>query len=370
MRREVIILSLIAYFLFLGAGSSQTFVIPHLNTMFPGIQSSLVLATVYLSIILGVLLNIPLKQKYLKNKLILGVTGYVTFPFSIFLTREYVLLIASSIYFGITVAFFWIQIFYIVLNVSDEKEFGTNSGIVFLGSGLGTFFGTILLGLVQKTYGYDFVFLTAALLSMLGFLPTYLLAPSGGKSPERVRLKDLLVISGSKIVTFLYFFGYFGYGTALNSVSCAVSSILGPPMIGPVLSGFFLVSALLSVYSGKLSDTLGRRKTFIIAFSLGAFGLFLNSVLPNLVTLMVLCILLGFQTSAVPVNALGWIGERTRKSGRLSSICSSLVWDSAAVTTSILSSSVIYEFLGSYQSVFFSFGVFSLFCSILSYFLK
>ncbi len=371
MKREVAILSLVTYFLFLGAGSSQMFLIPYLNRTFSNVLNSLVLAVVYMSIILGILLlNVPSKGRHLKNMLVFGVTGYVVFPFLVFLTKEYILLITSSIYWGVTVAFFWISTLFIVLNISDEKESGTSSGTIFFGAWLGTFFGTNLLGLVQKTYGYDLVFPAAAFLSMLAFLPIYFLPPSIEEVSKKVKLKDLLVMGGSKIVTFFYFLSCFGYGILIGSVSCVVSSTLGPSMIGPILSGYSLISALFSIYGGKVSDLIGRKKTFIIAFFLGALGLFLGSISMNPVTLIILCILVGFQGSAAPVNAFGWIGDKTRESGRLSSICSSFVWNSIGVTSSLLLSSTIYEFSGSYQTVFFLFGILSLFCSILAHFLK
>ncbi|MEM2087293.1 MAG: MFS transporter [Thermoproteota archaeon] len=370
MKKEIIILSLVTCFLFLGAGSSQMFLIPYLSNSFAETQSSLVLATVYISIILGVFLNVFLKEIRREKKRLFGLTGYVLFPLSVFLTREYFLLILSSIYWGVTATFYWVSTISTALDFSEEKDFGTNSGMIFFGSGIGTFFGTIMLSRVQETYGYDFIFLAATLLSILAFLPILFLGPDAGNPFETIELRDLLVTGGNKMIPFFIFIGYYGYGIIMNSVSSAVASTLGPSMIGVILSGYFLVSALFSVYGGRISDTLGRRKTFVLAFSSGAAGLLLGSVILNPVTLAVLCVLLGFQVSTVPVNAYGWIGEKTKTGGRLSSICSSFIWNSAAVTVSLLSSSIVYELSGSHQTVFFSFGIISLICGIISNFLK
>jgi len=373
MKKEVIIMCLIVFFLFLGAGSSQMFLIPHLNSMFPYLLSSLILTMAYVFIIPGILLCIFFLQRCLgdKIKLTLGISGYIVFPLSIFLTKEYIILAISSMYWGIAIGVFWITIVSSMLNISSKKEFGINMSMLFFGSGFGTFLGTIMLSFLQKIYGHEFVFLAAAILSMLALFPLrFLTFNVNVKISERIKAKDLLVVSRSKIITFFMFVGYFSYGFVINSISCAISSTLGPSMIGPITSGYFLMSSLLSIYGGKLSDSIGRRKTFIIAFFSMALGLILNSIFFNLITLLILCFLLGFSSNTIPINAYGWIVERTQESSRLSSTGSSFIWDSIAVTASVLFSTFAYELVKSYQLAFLSFGVLSLICGMLSYVLK
>ncbi len=364
------------FFLFLGAGATQPYLIPYLKNSlgYPLLASTFVLAVVYIIIIPARFFSLRLQRSIgLKLCIIIGATGYVLYPLIFAYSRNYFILLATSAMWGVAAGVFWTAASSLLLDLSQKKNYGIMSGVLYAGVGSGLALGVLLLGFILNRWGVRWMFLIAGI-SGIPALFTSSLLPYTQPLKAKVSLsflKSFIFERGGLLVSLFLFIGSFGYGIIYSTMGTLIADSLGISWINKITVFYYFMSVLLSLFGGKLSDTFGRPKIFATSFALGAIATLTLTYFRSLPAFIISSALLGFQVSVVSVNTTAWAGDLGTSSERPLIIATIFAWNGLGVATSLLLGSyIVGNISGSYQTAFKVFTAISVIASLASLTLK
>ena len=368
--KDLIVLSGAFFFIFMGAGAQQQFLIPYLKdtTTWGAMQYSSVLAAVYLSFMVWrIFVGTSIRALGDYRSIVLGCLTYTAFVATVLFTKRFPAIIAMAALWGWGAASMWIVSSSQILNVSHRTRYGTASGIFYFCTHVGFAVGVLVLSLIQTRWGSDALYRTALGLALIGnalllFVPRRPICRDA--RPVREILK-MMRTNKVRIVAALQFAAALGFGLLLGVFADFISDEYGNPYL--LLTVLFpSARAVLSLSGGILSDRLGRGALFFVAFLLSALGLFVVAVWTHPITIALSILALGFQGGIVPTVSMALIGDSVQPERRHLAFGAIFVWRDLGVVIALLGGQFLRLCLGGVGPAFLLFGTIFLMCALLS----
>jgi predicted MFS family arabinose efflux permease len=366
----LIVLSGAFFFIFMGAGAQQQFLIPYLKgtTNWGAMKYSSVLAAVYLSFMVWrIFVGYSIRALGDYRSIVLGCLTYTAFVATVLFTKRFPAIIAMGALWGWGAASMWIVSSSQILNVSHRTHYGTASGIFYFCTHVGFTVGVLVLSLIQTRWDSDALYQTALGLALIGnaillFVPRRPIKRDA--RPVREILK-MMRTNKVRIVAALQFAAALGFGLLLGVFADFISDEYGNPYL--LLTVLFpSARAVLSLSGGILSDRLGRAHIFFVAFLLSALGLFVAAVWTHPITVALSILALGFQGGIVPTVSMALIGDSVLPERRHLAFGAIFVWRDLGVVIALLGGQFLRIRLGGVSPAFLLFGAIFLVCALLS----
>lgn len=309
------------FFAFLGAGASQPYVTDYLaqeKGLSAG-QAALVLAMVYFTFaVFRFFIGFIIGAVGLHRGKILGVAAYALFPLIIWRAESFPLLLAASVIWGLGAPMLWTSSLVQVMNTAAPTRYGTSTGIVRGTVMVALFLGSYLLAYLYERRGYDALFLTATLLGLVAIV-AMLTSPNRQGEGRRPSLQTFLQVmrnhEAKTVIVFLVCSGL-AYGLLLNGFKLHVEEQCGVEWLKVILPVFSLAGILANFLGGRLSDRIGRWRTFSGGFAIGAVGMVLAWAFTHPLALMLAMLCIGVEFALVPLTGFAWIGDKTTPADR------------------------------------------------------
>jgi MFS family permease len=368
LSRDLKILSVAFFFIFTGS-SFQQFLIPYLQntTSWSAMKCSVILMVVYSTFLIWRLLvnyTIKLLGDYLS--IFLGSLTYSGFMLSLYLTKQYPLIILSALVWGWGAAALWITSSTQVLDAVKTSKYGMASGVFYCATHLGFAVGVFMLGNIGERFGGDWSVLTAVFAIVIGNVVILFVPRKHVEREFDIRIAFAMMLESKiKIVSFFLFASSLSFGLMLGAFT-GIAKDHGFAYLASVAVSAPIARAILSLLGGAVSDKLGRGKTLFLSFAISFLGLFLASMWSNMFTLGFSALSLGLQGGLVPVAAMAIIGDSVPTERRHLAFSATFVWRDLGVVVSLFLGQYLSSLMGSFRGTFLVFAFVFLICAFLS----
>lgn len=369
--RDLAVLSTSFFFIFMGAGAVQQYLIRYLHevTGRTEAQCSWVLATIYLSFLVWRIFA-PYTIHRLGDRwaIFLGQCSYTLFVILAIAAPRYWVLLAGAVLWGWGASAMWIASSTQVLDSSARTRYGSASGLFYAATYLGQMLGVLLLGWLHGRYGWPAMLWAAVAISVAGNAFA-LGVPRRFVAREQPRLGQVFGVlrsRQSKLLAGILFASSFGWGLLIGGFGTLLGKVHLAACLPWVAGGFYGARLVSGWYSGRISDRLGRRGVLVWGFGLAAAGMLAGLKADSAWALFAAASALGVQAGTVPVAAMAMIGDAIPPERRHLAFGAIYVWRDGGVALSILGSQAILRLVGGYTACFALFaGAFAL-CALLS----
>jgi MFS family permease len=368
LSRDLKILSLAFFFMFMGA-SFQQFLVPYLQetTSWGTMKCSAILMMVYSALLfwrIFVNYSIPALGDY--RSIVLGSVTYSGFVATLYLTKQYPLIMVAAFVWGWGAASMWIVSSTQVLDAARESAYGRASGIFYAATHAGFAVGVVILGRMGDRFGRDAVLLSALAAMVTGNVVMLFVPRKRVQRETDIRIIFSMIRKAKvKIVGFFLFASALGFGFLLG-VFTGVAEENNLAYLANTAVFFPIARLIISFSGGIISDKLGRARTLIFAFIISCLGMFFAGIWSNMVTVGFSAFSLGLQGGLVPVAAMAIIGDSAVKERRHLAFSALFVWRDLGVVFSLFLGQYLRVLLGGFRPCFLVFAGIFLVCVVLS----
>jgi MFS family permease len=368
LSRDLKILSVAFFFIFMGS-SFQQFLIPYLqkSTTWSAMKCSVILMVVYSTFLVWrVFVNYTIKWLGDYLSIFLGSLTYSGFMLSLFLTKQYPLIILSALVWGWGAAALWITSSSQVLDASKSSQYGMASGIFYCATHLGFAVGVFLLGNIGEKFSGDHAVLTAVLAIIIGNILILFVPRRNTPRESKIGIAFTMMLEPKiRIVSFLLFSSSLSFGLMLGAFSGVAikhgfAYLAGTAVFAPI------ARSVLSLLGGLISDRLGRGKTLFLSFVISTIGLLSAGLWSNIATLAFSALSLGLQGGLVPVSAMAIIGDSVTSERRHLAFSATFVWRDLGVVLSLFFGQYLSSKMGGFNGTFIIFACVFLICALIS----
>lgn len=379
-RAHVLLLSSTFFFIFLGAGAQQAFLMPYMGafTDWSRLQRQIVIAMVYFSMTVFRLGNVYLLRNWPQWKCsIVGAATYVLFPIAmlvVYFVPSYPLALAAAAVWGWGGAAMWMGTTMQMLSLADEaKKHGTGMGILYGATHAGWALGVIVLGAIfgfgQSVEMPWLVYAAATLLTVIGYAIMLWLPRLPEPLPELPTWSALMEIMSrtkARIAAFLLFAASLAFGFVLGSFTDYVEGAHGAQWLW--ITAFFYPFArfVLSFASGLLSERLSHGTVLAVSFFGGALGMFVPLMWAHPAGLAVTALMLGLLNGAVPVVSSAVIGVSADQKRRPLSYGAMFTWRDLGVVVATVAGGLLGMGVDDVAATFGVFGAVFVVCGAIS----
>jgi len=277
LSREVKILGLAAFFLFLGFDGVQEYITSFFSEsgLIEGGFKSLILIYLFFVIFDPIASNF-VSRFGAKKCILFGSLFYPLFILSLLSKSIWVIYLASAL-LGMAAAFFWIGQNSMLIRTSKRESYGATCGFFNFSHMLGSSLGVVTLGILIQEIGFNNSFFLFSLFPLVGFfLLLNLKDIRVDKKVNRSKLLTRPVFSKTilRLASIPFVFN-FTFGLVIGIIPLQIKEVLGISYVGVLTSLFFILPVLISYLSGKVSDVTGREKAIIFSYSVLLSGLVL-----------------------------------------------------------------------------------------------
>ena len=379
-RRVILVLTLANFFLFLGAGAQQQFLVSYLGDL-TGWNAELrasIVAALYFSMMIFRVGNVWLLRRWSdRTQSAVGSLTYTGFCLAMvlfFFQPSYPLALASALIWGWGGAALWAGSSLQVLAATDRgrSQYGSTIGLLYTATHLGFTFGVIGLGLLYGRLGREslyLVYVAAAAISLGGNIVLFTTPRLDHVAPESPSLRSLIeVLSRSKVQVagFLQFAAALSFGLMLGSFGDMIKTPYGKQWIWILAAPYPLARLIWSWASGAISDRLGRAWALAGSFIVVALALAGCAIWSNRATISVAAAALGLLSTSVPVIASAIVGDSADRERRPLAYGSLFTFRDAGVVIATMAGSILRSQLGDFRLVFLSFAGIFLVCGLIS----
>jgi len=368
LSRDLKVLSAAFFFIFMGA-SFQQYLIPYLQetTSWGTVKCTSILMILYTSFMLWrIFVQYSIGGLGDYWSIVLGSLTYSGFVATLYLTKQYPLLIAAVSVWGWGAASMWIVSSTQVLDAARESKYGMASGVFYGATHAGFAIGVVLLGRMGEHFGKDAILLTALAAMVIGNVVMFFVPRKPVHRETDIRIIfSMMRTAKVKIVGFFLFASSLGFGFLLG----AFTGVAGEHSLAYLANTavfFPLARFILSFFGGAISDRLGRARTLVLAFIISSLGLFLAGMWSNMVTLGFSSFGLGLQGGLVPVAAMAIIGDSASPERRHLAFSALFVWRDLSVVVSLFLGQYLMAVLGDLRPCFLIFAGIFFICAFLS----
>lgn len=366
--RDLKILSIAFFFMFLGS-SFQQFLVPYLQetTDWGTMKCSTILMMVYGAFLIWrvfVVYSIPFLGDYLS--IFLGSLTYTGFVTTLYLTKQYPILMLAAFVWGWGAASMWIVSSTQVLDAAKESRYGMASGIFYAATHAGFALGVLILGWMGTGFGNKMILVSAIASMFIGNMVMLMVPKKRVQRETNIKtIFSMMKTVKVRIVGFFLFASSLGFGFLLGAFTGMAKE---HDMAYLANSAFFFPFArfLLSFTGGLISDKLGRAMTLFLSFIISAFGLMLAGIWTNILTAAFSAFSLGLQGGLVPVAANAIIGDSTPTERRHLAFGALFVWRDLGVAFSLFLGQYLRIVFGGFKPTFLAFAGIFVLCAFLS----
>lgn len=377
--RDLYVLSATFFFVFVGAGAQQAYLVPYLDrtTDWTDVQCSGVVACVYIGMLLCRLGNLRLFPTWSDRRYtILGSLSYLFFTVMMFLVPLfpfYPLATVSALLWGAGAAMMWTGTSMQILHLSDRAggRHGTGMGILYTSTHAGWLSGALILGLVYRsleTSQLYMMYAVAAGFTLIGNLVACLLPSTGQAVRHPPTLSSILAVARKEralIAGILQFLSALAYGLILGSFTRYVEHTYGADWIWVTVSLYPATRMMLSFVGGAMTDRIGQAAVLLGGFLAGAVGLAVTVFIRSPLSAAFTACTLGLLNSTVPVTASAIVGKAADRERRPLVYGVVFAWRDMGIVIAALGSNI----LGIKVQMSTVFGIFALVfagCAILA----
>lgn len=377
------ILSAMFFFIFMGAGAQQAYLVPYLRdvTQWSGVMCGGVLATVYISMLIFRLANVYLFPHWSDRRFtIVGSLSYLFFTLAMFATaylHSYAIILVSAFLWGAGAAMMWTGTAMQTLSISDraENRHGTGMGILYSSTHAGWLVGAILLGNIYHAVDTDaaqILYAVAAGITLIGNVLSLFIPATGQALRETPAFMELMrmVTRGRALISgILQFTSALGYGLFLGVFSVYMKEQFGTEWIWLAVALYPATRMVMSFASGYLTDHIGHSPVLSGGFLIGAAGLIITVMWRSPFAASVTGFTLGLLGSTVPVVAAAIVGDASDTARRPLSYGIVFGWRDLGVAVAAVGSNIIgiqFEM----HTVFVVFAYVFAACALLSVYLS
>jgi MFS family permease len=202
---------------------------------------------------------------------------------------------------------------------SRKQERGKISGSMFSGQYIGRAFGSISLGFIAFSYGYNYVFHISGVFVIITILFTLFFKEKNISRRKEYRITKILIYEFKKrttqIISFFALILQISYGIIVVTAPWFIEDKfdLDISNIGSILAILLVFSALGSMTGGMISDKIGRKKAlYFFIFSCSIFIILLTTT-KNIEQFILFYGLVSFFNGAYFVVAVALLMDITNK---------------------------------------------------------
>lgn len=376
---HLLILTVMFFFIFAGAGAQQQYLVPYLArvTAWSGLQRVSLLAVVYTFMMIFRVGNLYLLRRWPDWQwTVIGGATYVLFPAGMALVAvvpNYWLALGFAALWGWGAAALWggstMQV--LALSEGQRNRYGLGTALLYTGTHLGWLSGVIGLGIVYGYYPHrpHLLYIVAAAVTVVGMAvslglprnPQAQMALPSGKTLWQI-------LRGPKAATasFLLTSSALAYGLMLGAFAEFVTVRYGAEWVWIAAMFFPAMRTVCALLSGIISDIAGRGPVLAVVFLLGAIGCGLAAIGDSLVVLAIMAGLLGLVNGSVPVVSSSLIGDSAERKRRPLAYGVIFIWNDLGVVTALVLSRVLDGQGIQLQSIFVIFAILFALCSIVA----
>lgn len=354
VRTHVLLLSSAFFFIFLGAGAQQYFLLRYLSefTGWSKVQCPFVIAAVYLSMMVFRLGNVRLLGRWPEWLLVrVGALTYAVFTavmVVVYFVPSYPLALAAALFWGWGGAAMWLGSTMQILALADRaRRHGTGMGILYAATQAGWLAGVIVLGniaeAVQDTHPY-LLYVAATVFTLVGNIVVVYLPRQRVAVPEMPTWRGLVALMGRakpRIAAFLLFAGGLTFGFILGVFGDFVKAEHGTAWLWITGSFYPLALFVLSFTSGVLSERVSHGSVLAMGFFGGAAGLLVPVFVAHPAGLAATALLLGFLNGSVPVVSSALIGASADRARRPLAHGAFFTWRDLGVVVAVVVGSLL-----------------------------
>jgi MFS family permease len=370
LSRDLKILSLAFFFLFMGA-SFQQFLRPYLQetTSWDSMRISTILIVLYAVIMVWrIFIQYSIKALGDYLSIVLASLTYSGFVLTLYLTKQYHLLVIAAVVWGWGGASLWITSSTQVLDAARESRYGKASGIFYSATHLGFAVGVMMLGRVAERFGNDAIPLAALAAMLIGNIVMLFVPRNRVQRETGVRaIISMMRTAKARIVSFFLFASSLGFGFLLGAFTgVAEAKEQSFIYLANAAVLFPLARFVVGLTGGFISDKLGRARTLVLPFVVCALGLFLAGIWSNIFTIGVSAFGLGLLGGLVPVAAMATIGDSATRERRHLAFGALFFWRDMGVVFSLFLGQFLLARLGDFRVCFLVFACIFVLCAFLS----
>ena len=365
------------FFVFMGAGAQQAFLVPYLERVngWSALQGSYLIGAIYLAMMLGRVLHIYVLVGWSDRRLtIVGSFSYLVFTLTMFAVGcvpSYSLALLGALVWGMGGAMMWAGTAMQTLAVADEAggQYGTSMGILYASTNGGWLAGVIVLGNIYERLPVSALpqlYLVAAGLALIGNLQALRLPatavasapPAGGLLVTALQRRSLM--PGLLLLT-----ASLSFGLILGAFGTYVQEVHGARWIWVSVGLYPAMRTVFSFVSGYVMDRAGQIPVLVGSFLGAAAGLLVTAVWAHPLGVVCGALMLGLVSSTVPVAAAAMVGNVTDIRQRPLAYGIVFTWRDLGVIIAAVGANVIGLKLD-LETAFLSFAGVFLLCGLLS----
>jgi len=369
--RDLLILSFSFFFIFMGAGAQQQFLIPYLreNIGLGAMKASALLSSVYISItVWRVFIGYTMELLGTFRSILFGSLTYTAFAATIFLTDRFEIMLIAAIVWGWGAASMWIGSSNRVLDVTGSGRYGFSTGLFYLCTHIGFTIGLVILGNVGSMWGSRWIYGAASAITLIGNLAMFSISKVeyGREKPDFRKVLSVLKGRKAKVVSFLQFSSSISFGILLSVFADFITEEYGFGYLYKITILFYISRGVLSFTGGTISDRLGRASAFFWAFFLSGIGLLTAAVWESPIGAGLAALALGLQNGLVPTISMAFVGDVAEKGKRYMVLGAIFLWRDIAVAIGILFGQYLRIVFRDFSSSFLTFSAIFIACALVS----
>ncbi|MGD8505582.1 MAG: MFS transporter [Candidatus Bathyarchaeota archaeon] len=231
-------------------------------------------------------------------------------------------LVLIRLFQGFADASFWIVPTIIVADVCGPSERGMALGKIGTFQGMGFIIGPLLGGLLSEQLGYSYLFYICSGLAFLTALLVFfgLQKMSKVKDEDSYKVRPRFKAVATKSFTIAYFHTVLSavfFGVIVSQFVLHADEILGKEyLVGFLLTGYYIVETFIQPAAGKLSDSIGRHWTILLAFVACAFGFAMLILTSSFVSFSIAIMIIGGGIGGLYVSLTALLMDAASSSQR------------------------------------------------------
>jgi hypothetical protein len=357
---DVLIMGITFFFIFMGAGALQQFLINMLKRSadWPllGYSTTSILAMVYFSFMFWrIFIGVSLRRLGFYLSILVGGITYLCFTLAVFFSRDYLLLLTAVAVWGWGACSMWIAAPTQIFVAAKRTKYGLCTGLLYGFALSGYTLGVFILGEVQRYFGDQEVLSAAVLFTSLGVATLFFL-PKRRAAFAGLKLKRIWQMGRRRsflVAGFFLFTAAISYGILLGVYAGFIDRSMGVGFVGRITVFFYLARVGASFLGGYISDKLGRGVVLRVSFLLAALGLVATVFVAerfskgvafqglHYIALILSSLFLGLQAGVVPVATTAFVGDVLAQEERHLGLGAIFFWRDLAMVITLLGGEVL-----------------------------
>ncbi len=314
INKNVKILSLAFLFIFLAYDGVQQYTTAFFSNLGNEEIGFKILLCVYSFFMMGSLVSPLLVFKFgAKKCLIFSSVFYSIFIFSL-LSKSVFVIYPAAIFVGLAAAILWVAQTSYLINFSEEKFYGKNSGFFTMFFYIGATTGILIFGWLLKVSSFEVAIFLFGIFSILA-IPFILKLPNFNfqRAYSFRAFRNVFFNSTALKVSSIWFVSRLVLGLIIGFLPLEIKKSLGVSYIGVLTIPYYILPLIFSYCFGAISDKFGRNRMVLLFYILAIFSLLALYFSQTVSILIVGIVLLAFAYAVIRPITTALLGDISTK---------------------------------------------------------